>query len=161
MEVLDVSGTVEGFLGDWLCGGGRSVDEFGSRLCGGEGFLCLGGSAFSCAFPSSANFAPVGVRVDVSSAAFADFPRAGDSAGVSPADPVVVTVSATVAPVIPRQPGASAFVAGFRIRQRHRPLIAGTAPLVVPVGANPASTSAFLDRCSAAGTGIHYDSFPS
>ena len=43
MEVLDVSGTVEGFLGDGLCGGVRAVDEFGSRLCGGEGFLCLGG----------------------------------------------------------------------------------------------------------------------
>jgi len=164
VEVLDISWTVEGVLRDWVAGGVRAVDElYRSRRCryGSLRFLCLGGSTFSLTFPSSANLAPIGVRVDVAAAAFADFPRAGDSSGVSHAEPVVVPVSATAAPLIPRQVRAATHAAGFRIRRTQRPLIAGTPPLVVPVGANPASTSPLFDRCPAASTGTHRDSFPS
>lgn len=82
MEVLDVSGAVEGVLGDWVDGGCGAVDELCRGLFGGGGFLCLGGSELSFTFPSVADFAPVGVRVDVASASAADFPRAGDSSRV-------------------------------------------------------------------------------
>lgn len=161
MEVLDVSWSVESVLGDWGDGGCWAVDELCSRLFGGLGFLCLGGAELSFTFPACANLAPVGVRVDIAAAAFANLPRAGDSSRVPHPDPVVVTVSATAAPLIPRQPRPSAHTAGFRIRRTQRPRIAGTPPLVVPVGANPASTGTLLDRCTAASTGVHYDSLPS
>lgn len=161
MEVLDVSGAVESVLGDWVDGGCWAVDELCSRLFGGGGFLCLGGEEFSLTFPSSANLAPVGVRVDATAAAFANLPRAGDSSRVPHPDSVVVPVSAAAAPLIPRQPRPATHTAGFRIRRTQRPLIAGTPPRVMPIGANPASTSALLDRRPAASTGAHRDSFPS
>ena len=161
VEVLDVSWAVEGVLGDWVCGGVWAVDEFCRGLCGGGGFLCLGVSAFSLTFPSSADLAPVGVRVDVAAATSTDFPRAGDSSRVPHPDPVVVPVSAASATLIPRQVRAATHTASLRIRRTQRPRIAGTPPLVVPVGANPASTGTLLDRRPAASTGTHRDSFPS
>ena len=165
MEVLDVSGAVEGVLGDGVYGGGWPVDKFCRRGRGWGSslrFLCLGGfSVCSCLLSSGAELAPVGVCVDVAAAAFADFPWAGDTSRVSYTAPVVVAVGAGSATLIPRQVRAAALVAGFRIRRRGRPLIASPPPHVVPVRANPASTSPLLNRCSTAGTGVHDDSFPS
>ena len=104
VEVLDVSGAVEGFFVDGVdfC---RRVSRQVLHV------LFLGFLASSSSFPPLADGASVCVLVNVSAAALAGLPRPGDTTRVPDQDPVVVAVRAGLTRQVPCKERASASAA--------------------------------------------------